>query len=745
MIFLNSFWFWGAMAAAGISVPVVIHLFSRHHSKPVEWAAMELLRKAMAVRARRVRMEDLILLALRVLAIAMIALAFARPALTHPGAARVREASGTGVVIAIDGSFSMGHKPGLNSRFDLALERVRAVLGGVSSGDQVSLVLMGSRPRVILRNVTYEPGRLDGELDGLAPLAEPLDLAVCLDEVRELMNEIDLPGRECYIVTDAQAVTWKDLPDGALSALREMRRTGPVSLLPVDSPDSGNIAVTQLTASGIPREGALVRYVADIHNTGSEPAREVTVRLLMDGIPVDKQVADTIPPGGILPVSLFARFSRRGMHVIEAELENDSLLVDNRRYLLADVRDEISVLCVDGDPSDEPFRGEVDFLKAALRPGLPEETGSGGIRVTTVPYGGLTGAEIQRHDVVILANVPDLPREEAAALGAFVTAGGGLMVFAGDNTTIGADDPSMRCADGTPLLPGALLGLSDAGGAEGESATVWNVRPLTEDHPVTRSLMALPKEQWSAILFERYVKTVPHEGARVLMRLDPGGDPLLLSRQTGRGQVLFFTSSADRDWNDMMVHPAYLMMVRQSVMSLSRKFNGLASTVSRPLVFEVPEAETSPTVKIIDPAGGETLLQVTGHEGRRAAVLASADLPGVYEMKTENGGDSLKLAVNVDPAESAVAVLENRDLDEIASRLSLGVVDGGDDVSGAVRANRAGREIWRFLILAALCLLVLESLISRRLVRRMAVAPDDSRPGGWRSPAGARNSNFGPI
>jgi hypothetical protein len=725
MIFLNSIWFWGAMGVVGIAVPILIHLFSRHHSKPIEWAAMELLRKAMAVRARRVRMEDWILMVLRALAIGLIALAFARPSLTHLVPSRAKETVGTGVVIAIDGSFSMGHKPGVNSRFDSARQRVRSILDEMSPGDQVSLVLMGARPRVILRNVIYEPGRLDGELDQLAPLAESLDLAVCLDEVREIMKEIDLPSRECYIVTDAQATTWKSIPDTALAALQEMRKSGLVSLLPIESASAENVAVTQLTASGIPREGSLVRYVADVRNTGPEAARDVTVRLMVDGLPVDKKVLESIAPGEILPVSLFARFSKEGVYIIAAELGDDSLEVDNHRYLLADVRNGISVLCVDGDPSSEPFRSETDFLKAALQPGLMEQAGSGGIRVTRIPYGGLGRDTLQKHDIVILANLPDLPREDAAALGDFVKAGGGLMVFLGDNTTHGKSHSSTRSADGKPLLPGQLLELVEPGGNDGATATAWNIQTGMEDHQVTRALATLPKEQWGTILFKRYIKSAPHEGARVLMRLTPGDDPLLLSQQIGRGQVLLFTSSADRDWNDMVVHPTYLMMVQQSVMSLSRKFHEVPSMVSQPLVFELPSADKSTSVKIIDPTGKESKVQVSGYEGRRAGLVSSADRPGIYEMKSENGQFSLKLAVNVDSTESVVAVLEKQSLDEIANRLSLSVVDGENAVSGAVRTNRVGREIWRTLIITALGLLVLESLLSMWLVRRVTDTPDD--------------------
>ena len=100
------------------------------------------------------QIEDLILLALRILAVGLIALAMARPSIVsesvHLGQQQV------GVVIALDGSYSMGHQPGVASRFDRGLEMVRQIEKTLSPGYPVSLVLMGDHPRMVLRNSVYD-------------------------------------------------------------------------------------------------------------------------------------------------------------------------------------------------------------------------------------------------------------------------------------------------------------------------------------------------------------------------------------------------------------------------------------------------------------------------------------------------------------------------------------------------------------------------------------------------------------
>ena len=49
------------------AVPIVIHLWNRRRHREMPWAAMEYLLAALRKHARRIRIEQLILLALRVL------------------------------------------------------------------------------------------------------------------------------------------------------------------------------------------------------------------------------------------------------------------------------------------------------------------------------------------------------------------------------------------------------------------------------------------------------------------------------------------------------------------------------------------------------------------------------------------------------------------------------------------------------------------------------------------------------
>src|SRR6476661_5539213 len=66
---------WGIAAA----LPIVIHLWSRRRYHEHSWAAMQFLIAAMRNSARRIQLEQWILLAIRVSILALFAMAVAQP------------------------------------------------------------------------------------------------------------------------------------------------------------------------------------------------------------------------------------------------------------------------------------------------------------------------------------------------------------------------------------------------------------------------------------------------------------------------------------------------------------------------------------------------------------------------------------------------------------------------------------------------------------------------------------------
>src|SRR5437660_12748671 len=66
-----------AVAAGAASVPIIIHLLNRNRFRVVTWAAMRFLLAAQRKNTRRMRIEQMILLAVRTLIVVLLVLAMA--------------------------------------------------------------------------------------------------------------------------------------------------------------------------------------------------------------------------------------------------------------------------------------------------------------------------------------------------------------------------------------------------------------------------------------------------------------------------------------------------------------------------------------------------------------------------------------------------------------------------------------------------------------------------------------------
>jgi len=760
--FLNP---WLLLGIAAVGVPVLIHLLNRYRFRETDWAMMRFLIPATRIRSRQIKVQDVLLLVLRCLAVFLVMLALARPTIRPEGSSWPLGETRAGAVIVLDASFSMHHAAGMpgtarasgnlaaaRTRFERALEQVREISATLKPGDPVTLVLVGSRVRVLLRNAPFDAERFGKELADLArsgPMPERLNLDTLPGLLLPLVKELKAVRREVYLVTDAQASQWRSPPaEGrpALTGVEEAKEHRAVSvgsemrelaeaahgvfLLPVGGVEAENLAVTRLElASGVLRRGAMARYAVTVRNFGARPKDGATVVCRLDGTTVDERSLGFLAPGEAKTVSMFVPLQRPGALRVSAHLGADPLELDNARYAVAEVRERVSVLCVDGDPSGEPFEGAADFVVAALSTGEfdPAEES---LAVRSVPWLALPSESIADHDVVILVDVPDVPEAQVEALYDLVRGGGGLIVFVGDNTKPHTWNEKMRVGRES-LLPADLVEVVEGRFASGG---LTPLDPSFPRHPLCLALRSLPLDLVSEARFRRHMSVRAHPEAEAVLKLAGKGDPLLLEKRVGRGRVLLFTSTADRDWNNIVINPVFPILLQQAVAYLTRAQHERPLTVGQPIVVHVPgvaegqaPSEVRPAlaglgeraeVTFEAPSGKAHVRPTSRRQGGAVAVLARADEPGFHRATHDVRAPAIPVAVNVDTGESDVRGLTAEELAATARDLRLRVVAPGASVVAAIREGRTGRELWSVLLFAGVLAVVAEALLARHISAR---------------------------
>ena len=172
MPFLHPIVFWTGLAA--VSVPILIHLLNRRRFRMLDWAAMQFLWESVRRNRRRLRIEEMVLLALRCLVLLALAMALAR----FTGC-RAMEALPVGTesqtaVFLIDDSYSMGQRVGGGTILSAATPDIAERIEKLTQTDKVAILLTsGAEDAEAFFKLTHvadaEVEQLSARLAGLSP------------------------------------------------------------------------------------------------------------------------------------------------------------------------------------------------------------------------------------------------------------------------------------------------------------------------------------------------------------------------------------------------------------------------------------------------------------------------------------------------------------------------------------------------------------------------------------------------
>lgn len=707
-------------AAIGISLPILAHLLARQKVKRTDWAAMQFLNRNLRVRSREIRLRDILLLCLRCLALLLLVLAIAKPFTNETDALpRGIGERRAGVIIALDASYSMGHREGGSTRFERAWEKIAEIAAEIHPGDPVSLVLLGAEPQVVARNMAFDPVLFDE----LLPLQKQRPESVNLDRVPEtlsdLVESLEVPQKEIYLVTDLQTEDWGNRPEWFDQSLEVLGKRAAMTIVPVRG-GADNLAITDLElVSGVLRKDTVARYRATVRNYGTTAATNVRVNGVADGNTVDTKTIPAIAPGASETVSLYVHFRNSGAVRMSAELEPDALLEDNVRRTVAVIREKVSVLSVEGSSES----GSGSFIAAALR----ARGGSGdgeSFAVTSVPWVDLPAQDLSSFDVVILQNLPEISSEQAQSIERYVRAGHGLIWFSGDKVDPAAWNKWSE-GDGIPLLPAMIEQTMSTGDALGVGTPL---DPSMPDHPVSRPLQSLPEDLLSETRFRKVLQVRPSATSSTVLSLAGTAAPLLLEHSVGRGQVFMFTSSADTSWNNLAVTPVFPMVLQQMVTYLTAREFETQRLVGDSLALSYVDQPDASEAVFEAPSGETISVPVSKHRSQYVAMLEHARESGFHLARGSLQAPGLPIAVNVDTSESDVSCLSAEETARIFNGSGIKVAESEADLLNAVEESRAGRSFWFHLLLGGLGLLVLESLLAKWMSGRSMADQVKSTP-----------------
>ncbi|HEV3003906.1 MAG TPA: BatA domain-containing protein [Pirellulales bacterium] len=738
--FATAFALAGLLAAVG---PLAIHLLNRRRARVVEWAAMELLREAQGERRKRLRLRDLMLLALRTACVLLFALAMARPYWSRV-AGEIELNQPVHAVLLVDNSMSMGYEQLGGTLLDAAKARAQELLDRLPSGSRASVLpLCGDDDEFI-----WEPYRSLGDAVRYLRSIEVVDLQASTARAMELAARAcgaasELKQKRVVLFGDQQAINWP--AETAAAPVAELAELQIVDVA-ADSPENAWVAsfAWQDELADAETSG---NFLATVRYDGRKPRTDVAVTLLVDGTAVAGRVID-LKPGQARELSFPFRFSspeqpgKPAFVTAMIELAHDRLPADDERVLVVPVASALPVLFVDDVGAQGPVANRdsaTHRLQRLLAPAVQGDRSQGLVQIELATIDELTG-EVPAATALVVAAGVERPEGAVPWLRHYVENGGQLLIAAGARFDPAAWQQA-AWLEGDGILPVPLRGDSLRGDLIGPGPEIGSagVEPLwldtaTMNHAWFR-LEQMSGEELADLYhaplffravavdddstdFERWAASLPPRSRpRTLARFGDGS-PFVVEREIGRGLVTFLASGIGPDWNTLGETSAVVLYDRmlRSMLARSLPRRNLDPRESYSLAVEGagrldrhfltrPNGQRE---ELAIEALGDGSFGLTVHDLRQRGLYTIRSADASSSAASQNGNPwQVTLAVNGPPRESELRPLARSELRSRLATANARVLTGHESISLA-GSDVVAPDAWKWLMGGALALLLAE-------------------------------------
>ena len=701
-----------------LSLPLILHLVRRTPRGRQEFSSLMFLSPTPPRLTRRSRLDQILLLLMRLAALALVTLAFCRPFLRESASLSFADLTGKRLAILIDTSASM-------QRGDVWQQAVKAAekqLDDLNSQDDVALFAFSDRLRTIIdfqkegaAPISDKPQVVRSRLKTLQPDFGSTDLGTALVTVA---SDLDMSGDVRQSPLEPQIVVISDFQSGSrIEALQsfEWPERVPVVTLKISPTKTTNAHAQVLPAEeGHELTDVRVRVVnaADSRGdqftvewqsasvprpSGSGPSAG-SVRPLPDGRGTDGTDV-YVPPGQTRIIRL-----PRGTENLLADrvvLRGDDHDFDNTFFVVPPRKLEATLLYAGLDAAEDP-EGLQLYLRLAVANDPLRQVD---VRPLDAAKPLAAPGDVAPKLIVVSQAVTDELRKSLAT---FAEQGGVLLLVPdGDEAarSIGFFFDDVE-------LTSAVAERAEARESRSEKYLLLGEIDFT--HPLFAPFAGPRYSDFTKIHFwkHRAVTLKSTATTRVVARFD-NGDPALLERSVGQGRVLGLTSGWQPEDSQLALSSKFVPLVG-ALLDLACGGAEAAESVAVGQPAVLPSSKQSEAVVVQTPAGREVRLAA------EVATFDETDQPGIYRVKV--GSTETRFAVNLPAAESLTAPLDLEQLEQRGVRI-------GTEQTRAQRIDRVRQQrdtelesrqkVWRWLIVVALGLLILETWWAGRAERQV--------------------------
>jgi uncharacterized membrane protein len=688
MTFLNPAVLFGLIAA---SIPIIIHLLNLRKLKKIDFSTLQFLKELQKNKIRKIKIKQWLLLALRVLIILAIVTAFARPTLVGVSIGGTTSAAKTTAIFILDDTFSMSVVDQNGSYFNQAKEAIKNILTQFEEGDEFGLVLVSHQPDEIEKTSNLNKFRQEVDATNISFTSGKLNNAII--KAAQLIGEAKNFNKEIYLLTDFQK--GRLAVENEITDLREqLGEQVRLYSFNYSGKEVFNFGIDELKLNTqIFEKDKPVKFDAVVKNYSDRAKDNLVVSLFVNGDRLAQQSIN-LNPGESKTASLEALAKNYGYSEALVEIEEDDILEDNKRFTSFFIPEKIPVLILYDDIND------TKLVEAALKSVSEKDY----FELTLKNVEQISGIQLNNYQVTILLSSDFMNASDK--LKQFISSGKGVIVLPSSDLSSSNFNNSLSSIN----IP------SGGGLIKTEKGQSVRFNEIDFNHPVFENIfIEEKKKQVESPEFYSYYKINPAGKGKSIITLEDESS-FLSEYSINAGKVLLFSSSPVFKWSDFPIKSIFAPLVTKSVMYLASN-NGADNNYLAGEIINVNVSErTLPQIKIIKLNSNQDVINIDAQQTTNFISYDQTSLTGNY--KFYSGDKLLSVAtVNTDPAESVTQYLTKSDFEDYLDKIDFGgkyiPIDKNENPSQMILQARFGSELWRYFVLLAILLALVEMTIAR--------------------------------
>ncbi len=676
MHFLNPGYLWALLA---LGIPLIVHLFNLQRSEKVIFANTRMLESLVRQTSKARNLRHLLLLFLRMLAMSLLIFAFARPVISET--ATGSESGLSSVITFADNSASMVIREGASSALDRAIAFCTSIPGRFGEKGWFRL---NDNAASSGRTWTSASGFRDQAM-GIQKAPSAKNLRTVLQQSYQQFSRKAADGQKhLYILSDFQTgfITDEAAVDFDSSVTHHFVRFG-----------HGEVANIWIDSAWI--------------NPGSDeanPRTSISFRIQSSGLKLNKpcrvklfegsslQGGISTEAGSGMPViaSLSLNPSNKNRRLLRLEVEDAAFPSDNAFYILLRGREKLRVLCL--SQKENPVFRKL-FSSSSL---------------VTAQYSSFQNpdyAALDESDLLILDKPASLSAAIREKINQQLMAGKGVCLIPDDDNVYDLLKDNFLAGPGLQLLAGSK--------PERESVAL--------PEPSNSFFQAAIRDPGRNPVLPESENRIDISGNGIPLLFFESGKPFLSRIQSGPGSFYLFAGDPADTRFSFHRHPLMLASFFRMA-RLSKKENATKLFESRNqdrIYLRVDSLKVMNEGSLELRNGRKTVLAGAGSSGKDN--FANADFSQLEEGFWEvfQGGELIDaFAVNRPSEESRTEFLSS---DELRERLpkkkwlrleEISAEAGTEHLKAGIKPET---ELWKLCLILAAVLLVVESLLLRKM------------------------------